>query len=267
MFRKLALSLALLTAAPLAAATGARAASPAELAVHQRQLDEAVTHGEAKEILRVRAGFAALLAAEPDSPVLNYWIALCGWRALPMVTETDKEAAKKLCKESLAACDRVLAAKPKHADAIALKAALQALSLAFNPNAAMSLGPEMIEAYGKAEALEPANARVQLLKGINTLHMPEFVGGGPDKAKPIFDRAITLADASAARDGGPADWGRADAHVWAGICASRANDWKAAAARFREALEIAPGHAWVSKRLLPDAEKHLAEAGAAGGAQ
>ncbi|MBI5167943.1 MAG: hypothetical protein HZA61_00500 [Candidatus Eisenbacteria bacterium] len=262
MLRRFLIALPLLVVIACAVTTTARAASPAELVAAQRQLDEAVTKGEPKEILRTRAVFAAMLAAEPDSPVLNYWIALCGWRALPMLTETDKEAAKKLCKESIAACDRVLAAKPKHADAIALKAALQALSLAFNPAASMSLGPEMIEAYGKAEALEPENPRVQLLKGINTLHMPAFVGGGPDKAKPVFERAIALADADAARGAGPDAWGRADAHLWAGICASRANDWKTAAARFREALAIAPGHAWLSKRLLPDAEKHLAEGGA-----
>lgn len=259
-FRPFALALALLATPALSSL--AHAVTPFELETGQRQLDEAVTKADPKEMLRVRAGFAALLAAEPDSPVLNYWIALCGWRALPMVTETDKEAAKKLCKESIAACDRVIAAKPKHADAIALKAGLQALSLAFNPAAAMSLGPEMGESYAKAETIEPGNARVQLLKGIHTLHMPEFVGGGPAKAKPIFERAIALADAAAARDTSAGNWGRVDAHLWAGICANRSGDWKSAAARFREALAIAPDHVWLSKKLLPDAEKKLAEGGA-----
>ena len=65
-----------------------------------------------------------------------------------------------------------------------------------------------------------------------------------------------------ARDTSAGNWGRADAHLWAGICASRAGDWKTAAARFREALAIAPGHVWVSKKLLPDAEKKLAEGAA-----
>ena len=260
--RRMALALSLF--AVVACAAPALAVTPFELETGQRQLDEAVTKGDPKDILRVRAGFAALLAAEPDSPVLNYWVALCGWRALPMVTETDKEAAKKLCKESIAACDRVLAGKPKHADAIALKAALQALSLAFNPSAAMSLGPEMIESYAKAETLEPDNARVQLFKGINTLHMPAFIGGGPAKAKPIFERAIALADASSARDTSAGNWGRADAHLWAGICLSRMDDWKGAQARYREALAIAPGHVWLSKKLIPDAEKHLADGGASG---
>lgn len=265
MIRPITLALACVLVAhvgPVAPAP-ASAATAQEIEIGQRQLDEAVTKGDLKDIQRVRAGFAALLADDPASPVLNYWIALCGWRALPMLTETDKEAAKRLCKESIAACDRVLAARPKHADAIALKAGLQALSLAFNPAAGMSLGPEMIEAYARAVALEPENPRVLLLQGINTLHMPAFVGGGPDKAKPIFARAVAFADAS--RDTSPANWGRVDAHLWAGICASRADDWKGAIARYREALELAPDHVWLTKRLLPDAEKHLAGAGAGTG--
>lgn len=257
----------LLFASVFVAAVGlappASAVAPTELAAGQQALDAAVTKGDVKDIQRARAGFAALLADDPSSPALNYWIALCGWRALPLLTETDKEAAKKLCKESIAACDRVIAANPKHADAIALKAALQALSLAFNPAAAMTLGPEMIEAYARAEAIEPGNPRVQLFKGINTLHMPAFIGGGADKAKPVFARAIALADASG--DTSAANWGRVDAHLWAGMCAGRSGDWKLAVTRYREALALAPGHAWLAKKLLPDAEKHLAEAAPAAG--
>ncbi|MFN8588820.1 MAG: hypothetical protein U0704_13585 [Candidatus Eisenbacteria bacterium] len=246
--------------AALAAASVVHAADPSAIATARRDLAAAVSQGDAPGMMRARAEFAAL-AADGDSPELQWWIAYCGWRAVPLLTEPDREGARRLCKESIAACDRAVAANPRHADAIALKAALQALSLSFNPQAAMSLGPEMGEAYARAEAIEPANPRVQLFKGIHTLHMPEYVGGGPARARAVFARAVELADA--AHEGAglralPAL--RADAHLWAGVCASRAGDWKSAAARYREALAVDPGNAWVTHRLLPEAQKHLAAA-------
>lgn len=256
MLKRIALSLAALTLATLA-----HAADPAALVAAKRDLQAAVTQGNPDGMLRARAAFAGLVAAEPANPALHYWVALSGWRALPLVTETDKEAAKKLCKESIAACDRALAAKPKFADAIALKAGLQALSLTFNPAATMTLGPEMDEAYGRAEGMDGDNPRVLLLKGINTLHKPAFVGGGPDKARPLFERAIALSAAPTA-DSTAIDWGRADAHIWAGVCLGRLDQWGAATAEFRKALAMNPGNAWVTHRLLPDAEKKAAAKGA-----
>lgn len=251
----------LLTVAALTLAAAVQAADPSMLVAAKRELKAAVTHGKTEEMLRARASFAALLAAEPANPSLNYWVALCGWRALPLLTDTDKEAAKKLCKESIAACDRAITARPKFADAIALKAGLQALSLSFNPAAAMALGPEMDEAYGRAEGLDESNPRVLLFKGINTLHKPAFVGGGADKARSIFERAIALSAATSS-DSTAIDWGREDVHVWSGICLSRLNRWTEAAAEFRKALALNPEYAWAKYRLLPDAEKRAAEKGA-----
>lgn len=99
------LILVLATAAALAAAP-ALAAEQAALVAAKQELQAGINHGKAGEIQHARAGFAALLSNEPDSPELNYWVALAGWRALPVMPDTDKVARKRLCKESLAACDR-----------------------------------------------------------------------------------------------------------------------------------------------------------------
>ena len=242
----------------LSFATSALAADPAALVAAKRALQAGVSHAKPDEILRAKASFAALLAAEPQSSALNYWLALADWRAEPLVLQADRDEARKLCKEGIAACDRALAARPKMADAIALKASLQGLSLTFVPSAGPTLGPEMDEAFGRAEGMEGGNPRVVLFKAIGTLHKPKFVNGGPDRAKPQFERALALFDKAPAADSTTIDWGHDDALLWSGQCLGQLGEWGAARARYRAALALNPDNAWVKYVLLPQAEKALA---------
>jgi tetratricopeptide (TPR) repeat protein len=177
-----------------------------------------------------------------------------------------KERAKKLCKDGIERCDRVLAKAPRHADAIALKAGLQGLWLSFEPAAMMTLGMQMEEAMERARELEPENPRVAFLDGVNTFHKPAFVGGGADKARARFDQAIALfartgAAAGAANDPAALDWGRDDAYVWAGRAAAKTKDYAAAKAYYEKALGANPGNGWVRGTLLPGVEKQLAGQG------
>lgn len=255
--RPLALALLVLTlAAPAARASG-------DFAEARRSLASAVTAGSAAEIRKARDAFAVLAAGDPKSAELAYWLALADWRLVPVLPDSEKTAARTLVKDGIAACDRALAAKPRFADAIALRAALQGLAFQFvSPQAGMALGAEMEEGYGRALGTEPGNPRVLLLKGLNDLHKPKEVGGGPEKAKASLDAALAAFAKTPA--GGPLDWGRDDALVWSGICASRAGDWAGAKARFEQVLAANPAHAWTKHVLLPEAEKKLAAgAGAA----
>lgn len=248
------LVLALVLAAP-----AAHAADDAGLAAARRGFYAAVTNGNAAEIRKARDAFALLQAGDPKSPELAYWLALADWRLVPMLPDSSKGTARQLVKEGIAACDRALAARPRFADAVALRAGLQGLSYAFvNPSEGMALGAEMEEGYGRASGLEPANPRVLLLKGMNELHKPKAVGGGPDPAQPIFAAAVAAFAQAAPGDSTAIDWGRDDAFVWSGICASRLGDWAGARAHFQKALAANPAHAWTRYVLLPEAEKKLA---------
>jgi tetratricopeptide (TPR) repeat protein len=179
------------------------------------------------------------------------------------------EQARKICKDAIERCDRTLALAPKHADALALKAGLQGLWLSFEPGEMMSLGMQMGESIEQALALEPANPRVLLLDGINTLHKPAFVGGGADKALVKFDEAIAFYDkqaaavTAAATSGDPAalGWGRDDALLWAGRAAAKESKLTQARDYYKRALLANPENSWVKNVLLPQIENKLAEKG------
>lgn len=241
------------------ALTSPAAAAGADLAAARRELRSAVSDGRAEEIRSARDAFALLAAGDPGSPELAYWLALADWRLVPMLSDSESATAKQLCKEGIAACDRAIAARPKFADAVALRAALQGLAFRFvSPQAGMALGAEIEEGYGRASGLEPDNPRVLLLKGLSDLYKPKEVGGGPGKARPYLERAVAAFAKAAPGDSTAIDWGRDDVLVWSGICASRLGDWAGARARFREALAVNPRHAWTKYVLLPEAEKRLA---------
>lgn len=231
-----------------------------DVAAAARVLDAAVAGGDVARIRAARDAIAVLQAAEPGVPELDYALALADWRLVPLLPAAQKPAAKQLCKEGIAACERALAARPKLADAMALESGLQGVAFQFlSSQAAISLASEMEERFARAAALEPDNPRVLLLRGLHELHKPRDVGGGPARALPLLERATTAFATAAPAPGGIA-WGHADAWIWHGIAASRAGDWARARADFRRALEVQPGHAWVERVLLPEAEKRAAGA-------
>ncbi len=272
MSSRIALSAALVAAVLIAPAPrAAHAAEATAVAAAKSALTAAVNGGDAKAIVAARGTFAGMAAAEPTVTAFDYWTALAAWRAVPMLDDdkATKEQAKKLCKDAIDRCTRVLKAEPKHADALALKAGLQGLWLSFDPGSMMTLGMEMEQGMAKARDLAPDNGRVAFLDGLNTLHKPAFVGGGADKARVKFDEAITMFEkaapavtaAATTRAGDPNafDWGRDDAYVWAGRSAMKEKKYAEAKAYYERALATNPANGWVRTQLLPQAEKQLAE--------
>lgn len=250
-------------AALLLAAVAPRAwaaTDPAALAAACRALQEGVNHADAADIQRARAAFVALQADEPSSPVLAYWLALCCWRAEPFVLPTDRDAARRLCRDGITACDRAFALDPRFGEPLALKASIQGLALTFVPDAVMSLGAEMQEEFARATTLEPKNPRIAFLAALIMLHKPANVGGGPNAARATFERARALYDAGDAPGRYGIVWGHDDALLWSGIARSRVGDWVGARAFFRKALVLNPDLRWVRNTLLPEAERHLAAA-------
>ena len=252
----IAASLTLLVTAPAHASPAAPA--PRDLAAGRRALDAAVAHGGLQDILAARARFAALAIAAPRSPWAHYWVAVCDWRAAPRFDDNARALAEKTCAEGVAEIEKAIAITPAEGEFHALRSNLLGMSLQFHPGAMMTIGPQIEAAMQRALAASPANPRVQLLAAINTLNKPAFIGGGADKALPMFRRAQGLFENIAAADTTAPAWGQDDAWIWCGRAALKLGDAATARACYLKALEITPGQAWVTHTLLPEAEHALA---------
>ena len=238
------------SAAPTTPAPAAPAAPPA-------LIQQGFNQGDIAPLRKARGLLLGQLAADPSSASVHTWVAVAAWRAVPLLARTDKDAARRICDEGLEHADAALESAPDMGLALALKAALQGLSIQFNGAAAMTLGPAMAENMGRAVGMSPADPRIQLLDGINTLYTPSFFGGGPEKALVKLHRALELFAAEAPDKSGER-WGHDDAHVWAGRAEAKRENFAAARRHYVEALAINPNHGWVKNTLLPEVDATLA---------
>jgi len=250
--------LTLILALTLASTPAPARAEAATLVAAKRALQEAVAAGKADSLLKTRAQFQALSAAEPGSAALHYWVAVATWRAVPLMPDDQRKKAQLLTQDGLAHCDAALKLDPAFAEVLALKGGLQGMSIQFDPGSMMTLGPQSEANISRALGMAPKNPRVRLLQGIGTLNKPAEFGGGPDLALGIFKQAQTLFAADSAADAMAPNWGREDACLWAGIAEMRLRHFAAARDFFAAALKASPNHAWVKYRLLPAAEDSLA---------
>ena len=232
----------------------ARAADPARIVAAKRTLERGVYAKTPETLVRARAEFQAMSAAEPKSALLHYWVAVTDWRLVPRLSEKKREAQRYL-KEGLSHADRALELDPRMAEALAVKSSLQGLSIQFDSSIMMTLGPELEMNMQRALEADPENPRIHLLDAIGTLHKPEFVGGGADKALAKLIKTQELFAAESHADSTVPDWGREESYIWAGRSALALKDYEAARGFYQKALEINPGNGWVRHVLVPELEK------------
>ncbi|MEZ5072684.1 MAG: hypothetical protein R2751_17425 [Bacteroidales bacterium] len=66
-------------------------------------------------------------------------------------------------------------------------------------------------ALEKAKAQNPGNPRIPYLEGKSTLYKPPFLGGGPEAALPLLERALELYEKDAPPGSLLPHWGGDDA--------------------------------------------------------
>ncbi len=245
--------LALVAGMTLAAAP-ARAVEPAVLA-EARATAYAAQYDSVEALVAAHEQLAALSAANPDSPLLHYWVAYSDYRLIPRMMMRDKKQADRYCDDGVKHMDQAIAADPKNAEYIALKSGVMGLSIMVAPMRGMTVGNEIGDLQNQARALAPDNPRVALMEGINTMNKPGFVGGGAKKALPQLERAIALFAKAAPSDSTAIDWGYDDAYTWAGRAAAKLDKPAEARGYYQKALEINPQNGWVRYGLLPALDK------------
>lgn len=171
-------------------------------------------------------------------------------RASALLLAKQSDRAKPLLEEA----ERALARAQElggGATATALRGAVTGqLAGAGGALNAMRMGPRSFKLLDEAIAAAPRDPRVALLNGMSRLNAPRAFGGGPAKGEPELRRAVALFTEDKPAGAAPG-WGRVDAHIWLGIALEQLGRRAEARAELQRALTLAPGHAWVTRELLP----------------
>lgn len=136
-------------------------------------------------------------------------------------------------------------AGPYQAEALALLSSVYGLQIGLSPLKGFTLGPKAGKAIARAEALAPANPRVQLFKATGKLFTPALFGGDRAEAVRALDQAIAALPAG---HSDAVNWGLEDAYVWRSIALSE-TDPAAAKASLEQALAVAPDYGWARYQL------------------
>lgn len=171
-------------------------------------------------------------------------------RASALIVEEKPKDARVLLEEAVQAAARAreLGAGTH---ALALEGAVTGqLAGASGALGAMRQGPRAFRLLDDAVAADTLDPRVALLNGISRLNAPRAFGGGPAKGEPELRRALRRFAVDLPTPPRPT-WGRADAHIWLAIALEQQGKLAEARAELQRALEVAPGHRWVTDQLLP----------------
>lgn len=230
---------------------------PARLADSlRRQIDSAVATNEVAPVRRIREAAVLAARASPREPWLAYYAGYAAYREAGLLLGTERAADAGRFLDAAAATVERVTTGPAAADAQAMLAALQGQRLTASGSSftAIRLGPSVLRANGRAEALAPQNPRVWLIKGITAFNAPSAFGGGAQKAEAHLRRALALFPSDHPAPPAPT-WGHADAWLWLGRALQAQGRKPEARAAYAKARELEPWNTWLTQVLIPGLER------------
>jgi hypothetical protein len=135
------------------------------------------------------AAFERIGDAEKTQWLPYYWAALARVRIGWVDNSVDKD---KLAEEVKALCAKGEAIND-NAEFTSIRNMAATQQMLVNPQERwQTYGQEAASALQKGMQMDPNNPRLYYLQGMSVFNTPEQFGGGKDKAKPIFQKAVDL---------------------------------------------------------------------------
>ncbi len=135
------------------------------------------------------AAFERVGDAEKTQWLPYYWAALSKIRIGWVDNTVDKDKLAEETKTIIAKGEAI----NSNSEFFALRDMAAVQQMMVNPQERwQTYGTEAATALQKGMAMDPNNPRLYYLQGMSVFNTPEQFGGGKDKAKPIFQKAVDL---------------------------------------------------------------------------
>jgi hypothetical protein len=162
----------------------------------------------------VSAAFERIAEAEKTQWLPYYYAALAQVR----IGFTDKTADKDAVATKALALVSKAEAIENNADLCTVRNMAATLQMLVDPMSRwQTYGMQAATALQTAIKLNPGNPRIYYLQAMSVFGTPPQYGGGKDKAKPLFEKAVALAQAEQVQPLFP-HWGGAEAEKMIPLC-------------------------------------------------
>lgn len=167
------------------------------------------------EYLNVANSFERIANAEKNQWLPYYYAAFAQVQMGMNDAKADKDAIGKKVDELLASGEAI----NENAEFMALHYLNETMEMIVNPQQRWQTnGAAMEKYYLKGIALDPDNPRLYFLKGENIMHTPDNFGGGKQKAKPLFSKAVELFEKAKPESSIYPTWGKETAQKMLVLC-------------------------------------------------
>lgn len=198
----------MIAAVLLLATLSVNAQSDKFAAAMQKNLDQMGAAKTTADFQAVSAAFERIGDAEKSQWLPYYYAAMC--LTIPAWTDAnvDKDANSDKVKGLCAKAEAVAATDQDKAEIESVKNMAATQQMMIDPqNRWMTYGQEASAALTKGMQLDPNNPRLYYLQGQSLFNTPAQFGGGKDKAKPVFEKALELYKAAQPKPLYP-NWGQ-----------------------------------------------------------
>lgn len=141
-------------------------------------------------------------------------LSMMGWQDEKLDKDANSEKIKSLCDKA----DALTTENADKSEINALRNMASTQQMMVDPQSRwMSYGQEAGTALQKGMEQNPSNPRIYYLQGMSLFNTPEQFGGGKDKAKPVFEKAVELFKAEQPKPMYP-QWGKPQAEDMLAKC-------------------------------------------------
>jgi tetratricopeptide (TPR) repeat protein len=206
------------------------------------KLQAGVNSWNAASLESARNAFLSLLLKSPEpNGYLLYYVALSDYRLASYHLSAGNNAeGERYVSEGQQYAAKAAEANSSFGESHALYAFLLGLEIAFHPERAMTLGMKSFEWFAKAMDIGADNPRINLLKGIYQLYIPEAYGGGPASALEFLEKSAALFETENVRDPLKPSWGKEEAYSYLGRIYGQHKDYDKAKSFLTKALAVNP---------------------------
>ncbi len=166
----------------------AKAQNQKFVAAMEKNTPAADTARDGEHLQSLANNFERIAGAEKSEWLPLYYAAYCYAK---MTYTTKGNTIDTYCDKADAFIKKADSLNPNNSEVYTVKAMIASARISVNPmTRGQKYGTESAELRDKAKELDPTNPRPYYLEGTAYFYTPPMFGGGKDKAKPAFEKAM-----------------------------------------------------------------------------